>query len=72
MKRAELARALRVSPQAIDAWMRGVAKPVDEHRLKLEELLGIPLRAWVEPAPDDPDATADHAPVEVDHRPTGT
>lgn len=48
MRASELARELDVSPQAVSAWLRGDAKPDPEKMAKLEDLLGIPMRAWLE------------------------
>lgn len=49
MKGSELARRLGVTQQAVNAWLVGDAKPTPENMLKLEELLGIPMQAWVSP-----------------------
>ena len=48
MTRVTLAAALGVSPQAISAWLSGVAQPTADKMAKIEELTGIPMRAWTE------------------------
>jgi transcriptional regulator with XRE-family HTH domain len=53
MSQAELARRLGVSPQAVSGWVMGNAKPTADLMAKIEDVLGIPMRAWTEPAEDD-------------------
>lgn len=52
-----LAEKLRVSEQAVSRWATGAASPVSRYRLALQEDLGIPWRAWDEPAEDSASAT---------------
>lgn len=51
MNQATLAAKLGVSQQAVSAWLTGRAKPIAEHMLAIEKLLGIPMRSWCEEAP---------------------
>lgn len=46
MSQSELARQLDVSPQAVSDWVRGDCQPKPELMAKIEDLLGIPMRAW--------------------------
>ena len=64
IKAAKLAEKLGVTSQAVSAWVRGEAKPEPLHMAKLEDLLGIPMRSWL-----DPDESADDLPAVA---PTGT
>jgi transcriptional regulator with XRE-family HTH domain len=48
MTQSELARKLGVSPQWVSDWVHGRAKPGVDLMAKLEDLLGIPMRAWTE------------------------
>ena len=50
MTAAELARKLGVSPQAVSGWIKGKAVPAPEKLRALEDVTGIPMRAWTEPA----------------------
>jgi transcriptional regulator with XRE-family HTH domain len=52
----ELAQALGVSQAAISGWFRGRCRPEPTTMLRLEETYGIPVRAWLEPAPELPAA----------------
>ena len=52
MKQSELADQLGVSQQAVSAWLKGRARPDPERMAKIEEILGIPMRSWVEPMPE--------------------
>jgi transcriptional regulator with XRE-family HTH domain len=52
MSAADLARELGVSPQAVSGWIHGRALPSAEYMARLEDLLGIPMRDWTEPAPE--------------------
>jgi transcriptional regulator with XRE-family HTH domain len=57
MTQAELARRLGVSRQAVTAWLNG-SKPDADSMAKIEDLLGIPMRAWAEEAaPSQPAST---------------
>lgn len=53
MNQAQLADRLGVSQQAVSAWLNGRAMPEPERMAAIEELLGIPMRDWVVPAPDE-------------------
>lgn len=44
---AVVARALGVSGPAVSAWIRGVSRPEQHHRLMLERLTGIAPEAWL-------------------------
>ena len=55
--RAALARELRVTPQAVSAWVSGRALPSAARMARMEELLGIEMRDWTEPAPTHPEAS---------------
>ena len=79
--RRELARRIERADSSIARYLYGDRLPDRASAIKLAEVAGVPAEAWdlkpsvafVLPADrPDPDATADHAPVEVDHRPTGT
>jgi len=48
MSRRELSRALGVSEQAIAQWLSGETQPTGKNAAQLEDLLGIPMRAWQE------------------------
>lgn len=49
MAQSELARKLGVSPQAVGDWVHGRAIPSPKLMAQLEDLLGIPMRAWTVP-----------------------
>ena len=49
MTASELARKLGVTPQAVSGWIRGKAVPGPETLRALEDVTGIPMRAWTEP-----------------------
>lgn len=53
MTQAELARRLGVSPQAVSDWLRGDSQPKPDHMAKIEDLLGIPMRSWTDPATEE-------------------
>lgn len=52
MTQAELARQLEVSPQAVSDWLRGDSVPKPNLMAKIEDLLGVPMRAWTVEIPD--------------------
>ena len=60
MSQSELAEKLGVSPQAVSKWVRGAGKPSLELMARIEELMGIPIKAWTQPTegetPDDGEA----------------
>lgn len=61
MTQADLARALHVTPQAVADWLRGDSAPRAELMAKIEDLLGIPMRAWTEssePSDEKPTGTS--------------
>ena len=49
MSAVELAEKLGVSKQTVSEWVGGRSRPEPERMAALEELLGIPMRAWTEP-----------------------
>jgi transcriptional regulator with XRE-family HTH domain len=53
MAPGELAKRLGVSPQAVSGWVTGKSKPAPDVMARLEDLLGIPMRAWTEAVADD-------------------
>lgn len=53
MTQQGLAEHLGVTQQAVSSWLRGVTRPNYETRMKIEELLGVPLADW-EPSADGP------------------
>lgn len=50
----QLARQLDVDPETVRRWARGLAVPPAAKLAALEDLLGIPMRAWTEDAPSAP------------------
>jgi transcriptional regulator with XRE-family HTH domain len=50
---SELARRLGVTRQAVTGWLKGKNLPSPELMARLEDLAGIPMRAWTEPAQND-------------------
>ncbi len=53
----------REKPDQIDApmvsrWKSGERPPAPKFMARIEDLTGIPMRAWVEPAADDGDGSA--------------
>jgi transcriptional regulator with XRE-family HTH domain len=58
----QLAEQLNVSQQAVSSWVHGVAKPTPERMAQIEDLLGIPMRAWAEDLPEDA-GSGEHAAV---------
>ena len=44
----EIARAVGVSRQAVDGWVRGVSTPLKEHRDALHRHYGIAPESWEE------------------------
>lgn len=53
MNQSMLAERLGVSQQAVSSWVKGRALPEPERMAAIEEILGIPMRDWVVPAPPD-------------------
>lgn len=50
----DLASKVGVSQQAVSNWLSGYARPSRDAMAKLEDLLGIPMRAWTqEPEPEN-------------------
>jgi len=50
----EIAERLGVTKQAVYAWVNGHGRPTPDKLAKLEDLTGIPMRAWAEfPEPGD-------------------
>ena len=45
--RAEIARAVGVSPQAVGKWVSGDAVPEEPKRVQLQRLFGIPADEWL-------------------------
>jgi len=64
MSQSELARQLDVSPQLVSDWVHGRKTPSSGLMRKIEDLLGIPMRSWM-------DAVAAEE-VEATEKPTGT
>ena len=60
LSQEELAKRLGVTRQAVWAWLTGESRPDPQRMAQIEDMLGIPMRDWVEPADaDDPtDTTA--------------
>lgn len=52
MSQAELARKLEVSAQAVSDWLRGDTLPRPELMAKIEDILGVPMRAWTVEIPE--------------------
>jgi transcriptional regulator with XRE-family HTH domain len=50
LNQSDLARELGVTRQAVYNWMQGIARPSLESMTRLEDLYGIPIRSWGEPA----------------------
>lgn len=50
MSQSKLAEELGVSPQAVSGWVIGKSKPTPELMARIEDLVGIPMRAWTEEA----------------------
>lgn len=48
VRAADLARELGITSQAVSAWVRGLSKPSPEQMARLEEMLGIPMRSWLQ------------------------
>lgn len=79
MNQTALAKALGVSQQAVNAWLKGRALPEPERMAQIEELLSIPMRDWVVPSDNDSvpelgsdaDESGPHARVDADSG-TGT
>lgn len=47
MSQKDLAIALGVTPQAVSAWVHGVATPGLAYMVAIEKLLGIPVAEWL-------------------------
>lgn len=43
-------KGLRVDEPMVSRWVRGERKPTPEQMAALEDIAGIPMRAWVEEA----------------------
>ncbi len=56
MTQSELARQLGVSAQAVSDWVAGKSKPKPDLMARIEDLLGIPMRAWTEAEAGEPAA----------------
>ncbi len=54
MSQAELARKLDVSAQAVSDWVAGKSKPKPDLMAQIEDLTGIPMRAWTEEIATEP------------------
>lgn len=52
VNQTELARQLDVTPQAVSAWLSGKALPAPALMAKIEDIMGVPMRAWTELAED--------------------
>lgn len=50
MTAAELARTLGVTQQAVSQWLKGENIPRADMMRRLEDLTGVPMRDWTEPA----------------------
>lgn len=48
MSAVDLADKLGISKQTVSDWVAGRSRPEPERMAKLEEMLGIPMRAWTE------------------------
>lgn len=46
LTRADVARQLGVTPQAVSSWLRRLSKPMAQHRRQLLELYGIAAESW--------------------------
>jgi len=53
MSRKDLADALDVTTSAVWAWIVGRSKPEPDKMAQIEDMLGIPMRDWVEPVDAD-------------------
>lgn len=51
LRQEDIARRAGVRRAAVGHWMTGHRRPLDNHRLILRDVWGIPIEAWVE-APD--------------------
>lgn len=61
MTGAELARSLRVTRQAVANWLTGESLPSPRLMARIEDLTGIPMRAWTEFTGTDADEVQEHA-----------
>lgn len=46
----------RIDQSMVSRWASGKRPPAPEYMARIEDLLGIPMRAWVEEIPDSGDA----------------
>lgn len=51
MRHADLAKLAGVTPQVVSHWCTGQRRPNRENAAKLEDALGIPVRAWAKLVP---------------------
>jgi transcriptional regulator with XRE-family HTH domain len=49
LTQVELAERLQVTQQAVSSWVSGRTAPKRKYMAALEDLAGIPMRAWTEP-----------------------
>lgn len=59
MNQSTLAKRLGVSQQAVSAWLKGRALPEPERMGQIEEILGIPMREWVEASDETNDESGE-------------
>lgn len=52
VNQAEVAEACAVTQQAVSGWISGRAKPTADRMRVLQDLYGIPMESWTEPATD--------------------
>jgi transcriptional regulator with XRE-family HTH domain len=71
LTQTELARQLGVKKQNVSQWMSGWARPTPERMKALQDLLGIPMEAWTQPADAD-DAPSGTLPTADAPKPTGS
>lgn len=50
---AEIASKLNVTKQAVYAWVNGLSQPTPAKLAELEDVTGIPMRAWTEAPEED-------------------
>ncbi len=56
IRQVDLAKRLGVTRQLVHGWLRGADRPSPRLMRDLEDELGIPMRAWVEPASEPGDS----------------